>query len=183
MLIYSIGVSVDGFTADADGDFSWGAPTDELFRFHIEQVGALGTHLLGRRMYETMRVWETDPALRDTDAHAEFADIWTALPKVVFSTTLDRVDGNARLAEGSIAEEVAAALAIGDGDVAIGGPTLTEEALRHELVDELRILRYPVAVGAGTRHLAHGAARLRLDLVESRVFEPAVVYERYRVIR
>src|SRR3712207_5234443 len=123
MLIYSMSVSVDGFIADREGGFDWTGPSDDLFRFHLEQVGALGGYLLGRRLYEAMLVWETDPSLRDTESWAAFADVWCALPKVVFSRTLRSVEGkNARLAEGSVAEEVAAALDGATGkDVSIGG--------------------------------------------------------------
>ena len=110
MLIYSMSVSVDGFINDPDGGFAWSGPSDEQFDWHIGQVRDLGGYLLGRRLYETMLVWETDPSLRDNEAGAAFADAWAAIPKVVFSRTLDSVQGNARLAEGSVAEEVAAAL-------------------------------------------------------------------------
>ena len=110
MLIYSMGVSVDGFIADRDGAFGWGVPSDEQFRFHLEQVRELGSCLLGRRLYETMLAWETDPSLQDNEDTTAFADAWCALPKVVFSRTLDSVQGNARLAEAPLAEEVAAAL-------------------------------------------------------------------------
>src|SRR5919202_4204469 len=106
MLIYSMSVSVDGFIADREGAFGWSAPSEELFRFHLERVGQLGCYLCGRRLYETMLVWETDPSLRATEAGAAFADVWCALPKVVFSRTLDHVQGNARLAEEPAGEEV-----------------------------------------------------------------------------
>src|SRR5215217_3035463 len=109
MLIYSMSVSADGFIADRAGGFEWTVPSDELFRFHLEQVGELGGYLLGRRLYETMLVWETEPTLRANEAGAAFADVWCAIPKVVFSRSLDSVQGNARLAEASLAEEVAAA--------------------------------------------------------------------------
>src|ERR671932_596690 len=99
MLIYPMSVSVDGFIADRDGAFGWGVPSDEQFRFHLQQVRELGSCLLGRRLYETMLVWETDPSLRDNELGAAFADAWSALPKVVFSRTLGGVRGNARLAE------------------------------------------------------------------------------------
>src|SRR5256885_12677962 len=105
MLIFSMGVSVDGFIADRDGRFDWTVPSEEQFRFHLAQVGDLGGYLCGRRLYETMLGWETDPAMRATDLGAAFADVWCALPKVVFSRTLDRVQGNARLAEASVGEE------------------------------------------------------------------------------
>ncbi len=91
-------VSVDGFISDREGDFDWGAPTDELFAFHLEEVSKLRGALLGRRLYEAMLVWETDPAMRHDELRTAFADVWSALPKVVFSRTLDRVEGNARLA-------------------------------------------------------------------------------------
>jgi hypothetical protein len=94
-------VSVDGFIADREGGFGWTAPSDELFAFHLARVRELGGYLLGRGLYEMMLVWETDPSLRDTEAGSAFADVWCALPKVVFSRTLDAVQGNARLAEGS----------------------------------------------------------------------------------
>src|SRR3954453_3385026 len=110
MLMYSMGVSVDGFINDRQGAFGWSAPDDELFRFHTTRVSELGGFLCGRRLYETMLVWDTDPSLREDELGAAFADVWCAIPKVVFSRTLDSVQGNARLAEASLAEEVAAAL-------------------------------------------------------------------------
>jgi hypothetical protein len=110
MLICSMSVSVDGFIADREGGFGWTAPSEEVFRFHLAQIGELGGYLLGRRLYETMLVWETDPSMRDNELGAAFADVWCAIPKVVFSRTLDSVEGNARLAVASVAEEVAAAL-------------------------------------------------------------------------
>src|SRR3954453_2019667 len=139
MLIYSMSVSVDGFIADRDGAFGWTPPSEEQFRFHLAQVGDLGGYLLGRRLYETMLVWETDPSLRDNELRAAFADVWCALPKVVFSGTLNSVHGNARLAEASVAEEVAAALAATDKDVSIGGAGLAAAAIELGLVDELRM--------------------------------------------
>jgi dihydrofolate reductase len=117
MLIYSMSVSVDGFIADREGAFGWSAPNVEQFRFHIAQVRELGGYLCGRRLYETMLPWETDPSMRDNELGAAFADVWCAIPKVVFSRTLDSVRGNARLAEASVAEEAAAALDATDKDV------------------------------------------------------------------
>ena len=124
MLIYSMGVSVDGFIADREGAFGWGVPSEEQFRFHLAQTRELGGFLCGRRLYQTMSVWETDPSMRDDELGAAFADVWCAIPKVVFSRTLDSVQGNARLAEASLAEEAAAALGATDKDVAIGGAGL-----------------------------------------------------------
>ena len=97
MLIYSMSVSVDGFIADRDGAFGWTVPGEEQFRFHIAQVRELGGYLCGRRLYETMLPWETDPSMRDNEPGAAFADIWGAIPKVVFSRTLDSVQSDARV--------------------------------------------------------------------------------------
>jgi dihydrofolate reductase len=179
MLIFSMGVSVDGFIADREGAFRWTTPSDEQFRFHLAQVRELGAYLCGRRLYETMLVWETDPSMRDNELGAAFADVWCALPKVVFSRTLDSVRGNARLAEGSVAEEVAAALDATDKDVAIGGAGLAGAAIALGLVDELRVLRNPVVVGGGTPFLPPVTETIALNLIETRTFGSRVVYERY----
>jgi dihydrofolate reductase len=183
MLIFSMSVSVDGFIADREGAFGWTAPSEELFRFHTSQVRELGGYLLGRRLYETMQVWETDPSLRVDEAGAAFADVWRALPKVVFSRTLDRVQGSARLAGASLAEEVAAALDATDKPVSIGGAGLAAQAIELGLVDELRMFRHPVAVGGGTPFLPPVAEPVPLELIESRTFGSRVVFERYGVAR
>ena len=179
MMIYSMSVSVDGFITDREGRFGWSVPSDELFLFHLEQVGKLGSYLLGRRLYETMLVWETDPSLRDSEPGAAFADVWSAIPKVVFSRTLRAVQGNARLAEASLTEEVAAALDATDKDVSIGGAGLAAQAVELGLVDELRVFRYPVVVGAGTPYLPRGTHDIALNLIETRTFGSRVIYERY----
>jgi dihydrofolate reductase len=183
MLIFSMGVSVDGFINDREGAFAWTVPDEEMFGFHLERVRGLGAHLSGRRLYETMLPWETDPAMRDTELQAAFADVWSALPKVVFSRTLDRVEGNARLAKGSVAEEIAAALDATDKDIEIGGAGLAAAAIELDLVDELRIFRHPVVVGGGTPYLPPVTEELRFDLVETRTFASSVLYERYRRAR
>ena len=183
MLIYSMSVSVDGFIADREGAFEWGAPSDELFRFHTALVSELGGYLLGRRLYEGMLVWETDPSMRDDELRGAFADVWCAIPKVVFSRTLDSVQGNARLAEAPLAEEVVAALDATDKDVAIGGAGLTAAAIELGLVDELRMFRYPVVVGGGTPFLPPVTEDVPLDMIETRTFGSRVIYERYRRIR
>src|SRR5215210_1206118 len=183
MLIYSMSVSVDGFIADRDGAFEWGVPSDEQFRFHLEQVRELGSCLLGRRLYETMLVWETDPSLQDNDDTTAFADAWCALPKVVFSRTLDSVQGNARLAEAPLAEEVAAALDATDKKVSIGGADLAAQAVVLGLVDELRMFRNPIVVGGGTPFLPPVTQDIALELIETRTFGSRVLYERYRRAR
>jgi dihydrofolate reductase len=179
MLIYSMSVSVDGFIADREGGFEWTAPSEELFGFHLAQVRELGGYLLGRRLYETMLVWETDPSLREDELRAAFADVWSAIPKIVFSRTLDSVQGNARIAEASLAEEAAAALDATDKDVSIGGAGLAAAAIESGLVDELRIFRYPVVVGGGTPFLPPVTEQVPMDLIETRTFGSRVIYERY----
>src|SRR5215212_7765798 len=156
MLIYSMGVSVDGFITDREGAFAWTTPSEEQFRFHIEQVRELGGHLCGRRLYETMLPWETDPSLREDEPGAAFADVWCAIPKVVFSRTLDSVQGNARLAEASLSEEIELGL-----------------------VDELRMFRNPLVVGGGTPLLPPVTEHVPLELIETRTFGSRVIYERY----
>ena len=179
MLIYSMGVSVDGFIADREGAFGWTVPDEELFGFHLARVRELGCHLCGRRLYETMLVWETDPSLREGEIYVAFADVWSALPKIVFSRTLDSVQGNARLAEASVAEEAAAALNLTEKDVAIGGAGLAAAAIELGLVDELRMFRNPVLVGGGTPFLPPVNEHVPLDLIETRSFGSRVIYERY----
>jgi dihydrofolate reductase len=180
MLIYSMSVSMDGFIADRAGGFGWTVPSEEQFRFHLAQVRELGGYLLGRRLYETMLVWETEPSIRDSKLTAAFADAWCAIPKVVFSRTLKDVLGNARLAEGSVNEEVAAAIDATDKDVSIGGAGLAGEAIKLGLVDELRMFRNPVIVGGGTPYLPPVAEEVLLHLIETTTFGSRVIYERYR---
>lgn len=179
MLMISMGTSIDGFIADRDGAFDWGAPGEEQFRFHLEQVRGLGRILCGRKLYETMLVWETEPSMRETQLGAAFADAWADLPKVVFSRTLDGVSGNARLATGSVAEEVKEALQSTDQDVEIGGAGLAAQAVELDLVDALHIFRSPVIVGGGTPLLPPVAKTMRFDLVETRTFSSRVVYEHF----
>lgn len=176
-------VSVDGFVTDRDGDFRWTVPSDEQFREHLAQVGELGGYLLGRRLYETMLPWETDPAMRGNELFAAFADVWCALPKVVFSRTLDHVEGNARLAEASLADEITAAVEATDKPVSIGGPSLAAQAIALGLLDELRMFRYPVVLGAGTPFLPPVPENIQLDLIETRTIDSRVVYERYQRAR
>ena len=176
-------VSVDGFIADREGAFSWSVPNEDLFRFHVAQTRELGGFLLGRRLYETMLVWETDPSMRDSELDAAFADAWCEIPKVVFSRTLDSVQGNARLAEASLAEEIAAALDATDKDVSIGGAGLAAQAIELGLVDDLRMFRYPVVVGGGTPFLPPVTEDIPLDLIETRTFGSRVIFERYGRVR
>ena len=181
---YSMSISVDGYIVGPDGNFDWGLP-DEVFRFWIDEIQEVGVHLMGRRLYETMLYWETadqDPSL--DDAELEWAALWKPLPKVVFSTTLSAVEGNARLASGGLAEEIERLRAEpGEGDIAIGGATLAAEAAGLGLIDEYRAMIYPVLVGGGISYFPHRERRVDLELVETRTFSSRVVYLRYRVAR
>ncbi len=180
-LIYSIGVSLDGFIAGPGGEFDWAAPDEELHRFHNEQTREIGAHLLGRRLYELMVYWETaDRQPSISEYHLEFARLWQALPKVVFSNTLEEVEGNARLATDGLAEELARLREQPGKDLAIGGAGLAASAMKLNLIDEYRLFISPVIVGGGTPYFAALDERLDLELVETRTFGSRTVYLRYR---
>ena len=182
---YSMGVSLDGYIVGPDGGFDWGAPDEEIFRFCIDEIRGVGVHLLGRRLYETMLYWETadqDPSL--DDAELELAAIWKALPRVVFSTTLSAVQGDARLASGGLGEEIERLRAEpGEGDIAIGGAALAAEAASLGLIDEYRARVCPVLVGGGIPFFPQHERRVDLELVETRTLSSRVVFMRYRVER
>jgi dihydrofolate reductase len=179
-VIFSMGVSLDGFIAGPDGAIDWTAPNEELFQFHVDQTRELSAHLCGRKLYEEMLVWETAAESRWNPQELEFARIWKALPKVVFSSTLERVEGNARLATGDVATEVAKLEEQPDGNVSVGGAGLAATLLELELIDEYRLFVYPVVLGGGTPYFPPRAERLDLELVETRTFGSRVVYLRYR---
>jgi dihydrofolate reductase len=183
VLIYSMSVSVDGYIADRAGAFGWTVADEEQFAFHLAQTREVGCFLCGRRLYETMLVWETEPSLRETEPGAAFAEVWCAIPKVVFSHTLDSVQGNARLANASVAAEITAALDATGKDVSIGGAGLAAAAFELGLVNELRIFRNPVVIGGGTPFLPPVTEAVRLDLVETKTFSSRTIYERYRRAR
>ena len=182
---YSMGVSLDGYIVGPDGTFDWAPPDAEVFRFWIDEIRGVGVHLMGRRLYETMLYWETadqDPSLGD--AERAWAALWKPLPKVVFSTTLSEVRGNARLASGGLAAEIERLSAEpGEGEIAIGGATLAAQAAALDLIDEYRPMVYPVLVGGGIPFFARQEHRVDLELIESRPFSSRVVYLRYRVAR
>jgi dihydrofolate reductase len=182
---YSMAVSLDGYIAGPDGRFDWSVPDEEVFRFAIGETRRVGVQLLGRKLYETMLYWETpdqDPSFDDVDR--EWIAVWRPLPKVVFSTTLTAVQGNARLASGGLAEEIGRLRAEpGEGDIAIGGATLAAEAAALDLIDEYRARVYPVLVGGGTPFFPQGERRVDLELVETRTFTSRVVDLRYCVTR
>ena len=176
-LIYSMSVSLDGYVKGPDGTFDWSVPTEEEHRVHNERVGALSAHLCGRALYETMRFWETPEATSSQDpVTREFAAIWQALPKIVFSRTLTSVEGrNTRLAT----RDPEAELAELEGDVEVGGAALAAEFARRGLIDEYRPFVKPVVVGGGTPYLPPLDAQVDLRLLETRAFSDGAVYLRF----
>jgi dihydrofolate reductase len=180
-LIYSMGVSLDGFIAGPDGDIDWSAPDEELHRFHNQQTRELGAQLCGRRLYEVMSYWETaeeNPSLGEPEL--EFARIWKDLPKLVFSKTLEKVEGNARLVRDGAAEEVAKLKQQPGKDLAVGGAGLASTFMRLDMIDEYRLFVSPVVLGGGTPYFPALDERIGLELVETRTFGSRVVYVRYR---
>jgi dihydrofolate reductase len=180
-LIYSMGVSLDGFIAGPRGEIDWSAPDEELHRFHNRQAREIGAHLCGRRLYEEMVYWETadeNPSLLE---HAlEFARIWKDTPKIVFSKTLENVEGNARLVTESVGEEVRRLKEEPGKDLSVGGAGLASTLMKLGLIDEYRPFVSPVVLGGGTPYLPALDQRINLELVETRTFGSRVVYLRYR---
>jgi dihydrofolate reductase len=179
-LIYSMGVSLDGFIAGPEGEIDWGEPDAELHRFHNQRTLELGTHLCGRRLYETMVYWETADEKPSAPEHDEFARIWKDLPKIVFSKTLDKVEGNSRLMREGVAEEVANLKEQPGKDLAVGGAGLASTLIELGLVDEYLRFVYPVVLGGGTPYFPALEERIDLELVETRTFGSRVVYMRHR---
>ena len=180
-LIYSMGVSLDGFIAGPDGEIDWSAPDEELHRFHNQQTREMGAHLYGRRLYEVMAYWETaDEKPSAPDHELEFARIWKDMPKIVFSKTLEKVEGNARLVRDSVAEEVAKLKEQPGKDLAVGGAGLASTLTKLGLIDEYRLFVSPVVLGRGTPYFPALGERINLELVETRTFGSRVVYVRYR---
>jgi dihydrofolate reductase len=180
-LIYSMGVSLDGFIAGPAGEIDWSTPDEELHRFHNQQAREVGMELYGRRLYEVMRFWETAHERPSVAEHElEFARIWRETPKVVFSTTLERVEGNARLVREGAAEEVARLKQQPGKSLAVGGAGLASILMRAGLIDEYRLFVQPVVLGGGTPFFGALDEPIDLELVETRTFGSRVVYVRYR---
>ena len=171
-LIYSLNVSLDGFAATPEGGLDWATVDDELHTWFNDQAKALQASLYGRRMYELMAgYWPTgedDPSA--TDATREFARIWKPMPKIVFSTSLEHVEHNGRLARGDVGAVLAELRHEFDGDLDLGGPDLAGQFVRRGLVDEYRLVIHPVVLGAGTSFWPALDEPLRLRLVETRTF-------------
>ena len=179
-LIYSMSVSLDGFIAGPDGSLDWSVPDEELFRFHHQQVQEIGVHLCGRRLYETMAYWETAEESPLGAEQVAFAQTWKALPKVVFSATLQRVAGNTRLASGGVGEEVARLKEQPGKDIAVGGAGLARACMELGLIDEWRLFAIPHILGGGTPYFPPLEKGINLELVETRTFGSRVVYLRYK---
>lgn len=183
-LIYSAICSLDLYVNDAGGSFAWAAPDEQVHAFVNEQERPLGTYLLGRRMYETLRVWDTlgsEPG--SPDAIREFGSIWRSADKVVYSAGLGAVaTRRTRLEREFDPAAVRAMVDAAERDVSVGGATLAATALRAGIVDRVDLYLTPVVVGGGTRALPDGL-RLDLDLRATERFDNGVVYLRYAVRR
>jgi dihydrofolate reductase len=180
-LLYSMIMSLDGYTTDEAGDFTWAAPDEEVHSFLNERERPVGTYLYGRRMYETLAVWETVELAGQPTVIRDYAHLWRAADKVVYSRTLDTVrTPRTRLERAFEPEAVRRLKASSARDLSIGGPELAAQAIRAGLVDEYRLYVMPVLVGGGTRALPSGLP-LGLVLVDERRFESGVVYLAYRL--
>src|SRR5215217_2848839 len=179
-LIYSLSASLDGYIEDEQGNFDWGAPDDEVHSFINDQLRPVGTYLFGRRMYETMAVWDTmedeHPAMR------EFAEIWRSADKIIYSRTLDAVTTERTRLECEFDPDAILRLKeSAERDIEVGGPSLAVDAFRAGIVDEVRLFVVPVVVGGGKPALPRGV-RLDLELLEERRFAGGTVYLRYRCL-
>ncbi len=179
-LLHSGIVSVDGYTTDPEGSFDWAFPTPEVEDALSQQMSDVSTYLYGRRMYETMAVWETEPSSGPEDtADHRWARVWRAAEKIVYSSTLEDVwTSRTRLERHFDPETVRSLVRAADGDVTVEGPTLAATALRAGIVDLVDVIVVPVVVGGGTRFLPDGV-RLDLTLQDTRVFDNGMTQLRY----
>ncbi len=180
-LIYVANTSLDGYTEDKDGKFDWTEPSEEYFRFITNIVRATHTHLYGRRMYETMRVWETDPNLAaESPLMRDFAEVWQAADKIVYSRTLKTVSTRKTQLEQTFDPEAIRQLkAASEHDILIGGPELAAHAFRAGLIDECHLFLVPILLG-GSKSALPDNVRLELELLEVHRFGNGTVFLRYR---
>ena len=180
-LTYSTIMSLDGYVADEHGNFDWGVPDEEVHPFINDLERSVGTYLYGRRMYEVMAAWETMDLADAPSFIREFAAIWRAASKVVYSTTLDDIStAHTHIERAFDPDGVRRMKASAERDLSVGGPELAAQALTAGLVDECHLFLAPVVVGGGTRSLPDGV-HLGLELLDERRFGNAMVYLRYRV--
>jgi dihydrofolate reductase len=182
-LVYSSIASLDGYVNDEQGRFEWAEPDEEVHAFVNEIERPIGTHLYGRRMYETMAYWEAPPPeAMSRPVYRDYTDIWQAADKVVYSTTLTSAStARTRLERAFDADAVRELKTSSTSDLSIGGPGIAAHALRAGLVDVLHLVVVPVVVGGGTRWLPDGVG-LELDLVDERRFASGFAYLHYRVV-
>jgi dihydrofolate reductase len=180
-LIYSAIASLDGYVEDEDGKFDWAAPDEEVLAFVNDLERPVGTYLFGRRMYETLAVWETDPGLAgDSPGSRDYAAIWQAAGKIVYSRTLEAVStARTRIEREFDPDAVRQVKEAAGHDLTVGGAALAAEAFRAGLVDELQLFLTPVLVGGGKHALPHGVS-LKLELLEEHRFRGGTVFLRYR---
>jgi dihydrofolate reductase len=180
-LIYSAITSLDGYIEDEDGKFSWAEPDEEVHAFVNDLARPVGTYLYGRRLYETMVGWETDPSFGEqSPATRDFAEIWQAADKIVYSRTLEVVStARTRIERQFDPEAVRQLKAAARRDVTVGGAALAAEAFTAGLVDECHLFLAPILVGGGKRSLPEDV-RLKLELLDERRFGSGMVYLRYR---
>jgi len=181
-LLYAAISSLDGYVADAEGNFDWSAPDDEVHRFVNDLQRTIGTYLYGRRMYEVMRYWETHPTDNgEPSVGQEFAKLWQVADKIVYSKSLEKVSTlRTRLEREFNPEAIQHMKAAADRDIAVSGPTLAGQALKLGLVDECHLFLSPIVVGGGLQALPDNV-RLQLELLDERRFSNGVVYLHYRI--
>ena len=177
-LIYTAIMSLDGYVADEDGNFDWAEPDEEVHAFVNDLERPIGTYLYGRRLYEVMVAWETitdeQPFIRD------YAEIWRAADKIVYSRSLETVSSERTRIEPSFDPDAVRQMkASADRDISVGGPTLAAQAIRARLVNEIRLFLAPAVVGGGTRALPDDV-RLKLELLDERRFDNGTVHLHYR---
>jgi dihydrofolate reductase len=180
-LIYSAITSLDGYVTDEQGNFDWAAPDEEVHTFVNDLERPVGTCLYGRRLYEVMVAWETMPLGDQPSVVRDFAEIWRAADKVVYSKTLQTVSSaNTRIERDFDPEAVRRMKATTGRDMSVGGPNLAAQAIEAELVDECHLLLTPIVVGGGTPSLPNGV-RVKLELLDERRFGNGVVHLHYRI--
>jgi dihydrofolate reductase len=183
-LIYSAITSLDGYVADEDGNFDWAAPDEEVHAFVNDLERSVGTYLYGRRIYEVMVGWETDHTLADqSPVMRDFAQIWQAADKIVYSTTLETVSTTRTRIERDFDPEAVRQMKARAGrDISVGGPDLAAQAIEAGLVDEWNLFVAPIVVGGGKQSLPNNV-RLKLELLDERRFGNGMVHLHYRTRR